>query len=222
VGRLIRRLPFHRSWDRSSVRDRVTANPYASRGVGCSPEYCVCRSSRLVGLPAPVTSSPFLTAPVRSSRRHRPPYSCEHGFILSWASPPLQSTSHPDPARRPKIARRHVLGFVPHRDTSPQSPLMGRAPKPDHPVPSSAFHTPSTAYSSACLASLFHPAATSRVHTSGVSIRRSAASPHRWSAALLSFVPGNLLQIAPPHQPPDTRLQGFDPSSDFEAARQMD
>jgi hypothetical protein len=79
-------------------------------------------------------------------------------------------------------ARRHltpVLGFVPHRDTSSQSPLVGRAPKPGRPVPSSAFCTPSTAYSSARLASLFHPAATSRVHTPGVSFRRPADPSHR-------------------------------------------
>jgi hypothetical protein len=72
-----------------------------------------------------------------------------------------------------------VLGFVPHRDINSQSPLMGRAPTLHHLVPPAAFHTPSTVCSSARLAGLFHPAATSWVHTPGVSVRRPAEPP-RW------------------------------------------
>jgi hypothetical protein len=86
------------------------------------------------------------------------------------------------PAPTLPCARRRltpVLGFPPHRDTSPQSPLMGQAPKPDHRVPPSAFLTPSTVCSSACLAGLFQPAATSRVHTSGGSFRHPADPSHR-------------------------------------------
>jgi hypothetical protein len=116
----------------------------------------------LVGLPA-------TPAPVPLRARVHP--------LVSFSSPTECVAAPTLPC-----ARRHltpVLGFVPHRDTSSQSPLMGQAPKPGHPVPSSAFHTPSTVYSSACLASLFHPAATSRVHTPGVSFRRPADPSHR-------------------------------------------
>jgi hypothetical protein len=179
VGRLIRRFPFHRSEVSKRFRDPVTETPEASHGVGCSAEYCEWHSSRLVGLPTPrlelaVFQQPRAGLPAPSS----PGPLRERVHPLLSFSPPSEcaAASTLSDARRRQTP---VLGFVPHRDTSPQSPLMGRAPKPDHPVPPSAFLTPSTACSSACLAGLFHPAATSRVHTPGVSFHRPADPPHR-------------------------------------------
>jgi hypothetical protein len=97
--------------------------------------------------------------------------------LISFSSPSECAAAPTLPCARRRLTP--VLGFPPHRDTSPQSPLMGQAPKPDHRVPPSAFLTPSTVCSSACLASLFHPAATSRVHTPGVSFRHPADPSHR-------------------------------------------
>jgi len=55
-----------------------------------------------------------------------------------------------------------------------------RASFPSSPYgPPSAFLTPSTVYSSSSLAGLFHPAATSGIHLSGVCSRCQAASPRR-------------------------------------------
>ncbi len=83
VGRLIVVFPFTGAGVEVAFRVPVTGSPWASHGVGYSSECCMCRGSRLVGLPAPTTNSPFLAAPVWSSRRHRSPIPCENGFILS-------------------------------------------------------------------------------------------------------------------------------------------
>jgi len=81
-------------------------------------------------------------------------------------SPSLQSfSSHRPPGR----AGHLPWAFVPLRDTNLRSPLT-RASRARF-VPSPAFLTPSTVYSSAGLAGLFHPAATSRVRSSGSSPR---------------------------------------------------
>jgi hypothetical protein len=97
--------------------------------------------------------------------------------LLSFSSPSECVATSTLPGARRRLTP--VVGSVPHRGTSSQSPLMSQAPKPDHLVPPSAFLTPSTVYSSARLAGLFHPAATSRVHTPGGSLRRPANPPHR-------------------------------------------
>ncbi len=56
---------------------------------------------------------------------------------------------------------------LPIRDTSVRSPLIIGVPTPDY-VPSTAFLALSTGYSSTHRAGLFHPTATSGIHTSGV------------------------------------------------------
>jgi hypothetical protein len=58
-------------------------------------------------------------------------------------------------------------GSVPLRDLHLRRPLDPGFPVPES-VPSSAFRTPSTVCSATGLAGLFHPAAASRVRSSGV------------------------------------------------------
>jgi hypothetical protein len=72
-----------------------------------------------------------------------------------------------------RCARRAPsVGFrTSSRCQQPESTSDG-VPRPRLTVPPSAFLTPSTVCSSGCLASLFHPATTSRVIASGVSSHR--------------------------------------------------
>lgn len=106
-----------------------------------------------------------------------------------------------EPARRLRAVRLPWGSFL-LRDINPVSPLTGRHPSPAY-VPSSAFLPLSTVYSSPDLASLFHPATASEVHSSGVSpddqphwlvtsrcpLAVSVARLHRASS---------MLQLAPP------------------------
>ena len=85
---------------------------------------------------------------------------------MSFASPSEFSGPH-----LPVISRSRApsLGSTPHRDVHLRSP-HSRASQARS-VPPSAFLTPSTVCSSAGLAGLFHPAATSRVRSPGSSPR---------------------------------------------------
>jgi len=178
VGCLTRRFPFggSRNWfnvPRSRHRAAV-----ASHEVGRSTECCERRSCKRIGLLAPTMTSLFPESlcgvtpppsPVLLRVRVHPP--------MSFASPTeyelLQSC--------PMCCHTERLpwGFLPHRGNNKQSPLPSELPMSRPTVPPSAFLAPSTVCSSACLAGLFHPAATSGIHLPGVISRCLAASPRR-------------------------------------------
>lgn len=71
-----------------------------------------------------------------------------------------------EPARRAHAASASLGVSSLHRDVSVGSPLGGRVPVPAY-VPPAVFLTPSTAFSSSHLASLFHPATASEISSSG-------------------------------------------------------
>jgi len=60
---------------------------------GCSSKYYKCRPSKPIGLACTRFDLVVSNWPLRFSWQHRPPFACGPGFILSWASPLLQSTS---------------------------------------------------------------------------------------------------------------------------------
>jgi hypothetical protein len=93
----------------------------------------------------------------------------------------------------------------PLRDVSQRHPHTREIPIPRF-GPSSAFRTPSTVFATTGLAGLFHPAATSRVHPSGVSPPPGARPAF---ANRLALVP---LCIA---------LRGFDPVRDALGCRAL-
>ena len=165
AGRLASTCALRRFETVSRCRRAVTVAPATSRGIRCAPECCVRRSIRLFGLPDPAPAFVVSDPPSRSSLRRRPPR------LSQWVHPlvrlpSLQSLS----SHRPLGRAEHLpWASLPHRDVDRRSPLT-RASRARF-VPSSAFRTPSTASSSACLAGLFHPAATSRVRSSGSSPR---------------------------------------------------
>ena len=116
----------------------------------------------------------YLIPPRRSSFPSRPrgvPLAAVPHELSPWVHPlvrlpSLQSFS----SHRPLGQAEHLpWAFLPHRDVNLRSP-RARASRARS-VPSSAFRTPSTVSSSAGLAGLFHPAATSRVRSSGSSPR---------------------------------------------------
>ena len=88
--------------------------------------------------------------------------SCTAHPLVRFAFPP--EYVQPAPARKLMSGRLPWASF-PHRDINRRSP-RSRASQARF-VPSSTFRTSSTACSSAGLAGLFHPAATSRVRSSG-------------------------------------------------------
>ena len=103
--------------------------------------------------------------------------------------------------------------LIPLRDRSVWSPPSAGHPRPDF-VPPSAFLTLSTACSSTHRVGLFHPTATSGIHSSGGFL---AAKPPR----LIDEPCPHAVSRASPHgelphrcQFHSPRLQGIDPSSD--------
>jgi hypothetical protein len=129
----------------------------------------VCnRVSGCLGYPTPPRRLAFLRRP-RGLPPAAVPQSFRSGFILSYAFVPSRVSRA---STRPACADHLPGASFPLRDTSLRSPLS-RASQARS-VPPSAFLTPSTVSSSAHLAGLFHPAATSRVHSSGVSSSRTA------------------------------------------------
>jgi hypothetical protein len=162
VGRLTCRFPLRRSEDRSSFCESVTGDSEASHGVGCPLKYYERQSIRPIGLPDSTSSRSFQRL---------------GGFPLAPSPVPLRVRVHPlmgvaSPTEY--VAASHLLdpiaehlpwGSVPIRDTSVRSPLTTGFPRPDYVSPS-AFLTLSTTSSSAHRAGLFHPTATSGIHTS--------------------------------------------------------
>jgi len=115
------------------------------------------------------------------------------GFILSRASPLLKSS--PTRTRQVPFGPGNLpWGFVPLRDVSLRSPHT-RASQARS-VPSSAFLTSSTAYSSAGLVGLFHPTAASGVCPTGVSLQRSRTTSSV-AVALVPFLRTRLPRLAP-------------------------
>lgn len=112
------------------------------------------------------------------------------GFILSCASPPLQSLS--SPARPTPRRRTAFLGVpLPFATSASGVRFSPGVPPPDH-LPPSTFRTSSTACSAAGLAGLFHPAATSGIRSPGVfpAAQPTGSSP---ALALVSFAPSSCL-----------------------------
>ena len=114
-------------------------------------------------------------------------------LILSCALPSLQSLrTNAGPAL---TSGRLPWASFPHRDINRRSP-RSRASQARF-VPSSTFRTSSTACSSAGLAGLFHPAATSRVRSSGCFPREkphelvARRCPHVVGAKSLPGCPGS-------------------------------
>jgi len=126
----------------------------------------------------------------------RPPWpSCFQSACVVRTSPPapvllrvrvhpllsFSSSSEYEPLRTcpARVCEDAFLG-VSLPIATPAERVHSRASIPSSPYgPSSAFLTPSTVYASPCLAGLFHPAATSGIHASGVLSRHPAGPPRR-------------------------------------------
>jgi hypothetical protein len=98
--------------------------------------------------------------------RHRPPFSLESGFILSCASPLFRVHDRPTLADTLTSISHLPWGPSPHRDTSTRNSPTDKLPTLAY-EPPSVFLTLSTDYPSLHLVSLFHPTATSGIHSSG-------------------------------------------------------
>jgi hypothetical protein len=123
------------------------------------------RGIRLFGLPDPASTFLVSEPSSRCSARCRPPRAFAVGSSSRALYVPPEFLESP-PARP---SRAPPVGFLPSsRCRSAESTHAGI---PARFVPSSAFRTPSTVFSSADLAGLFHPATTSRVRSSGSSPR---------------------------------------------------
>jgi hypothetical protein len=97
--------------------------------------------------------------------RHRPPSLARPGSSPHELSRSFRVRSCLSPAQHSLLsASLEVLS--PNRDTSVRSPLIVGVPTPNYVSPS-AFHTLTATSSSTRLAGLFHPTATSGIHTSG-------------------------------------------------------
>lgn len=126
--------------------------------VSSRPARCL-GSSHPWAFPFPVSASVFLRLPspitfAMGSSSHEPSLPCR---VL------------PIRARSVAAVRRRRLpwGSVPLRDINQRRHIWCAIPT-SRTVPSSAFRTPSTVYSATDLVGLFHPTATSRVHSPGV------------------------------------------------------
>jgi len=110
--------------------------------------------------------------------------------------PPLQSPSSFQTRLVHRSGQTTFPEFLSHFATSAKRVHLPAGFPPPTYVPPSAFPTLSTAYSSFCLASLFHPAATSGIHLSGFF---PAAQPAVSSTtfALLSFNSARLTRGCP-------------------------
>jgi hypothetical protein len=167
VGLLVCRRPFEGS-RRSAAPDIVSPRPrWPLVRFGCSSESYECRCAEPIGLARShldvTVSSPafavFRSTPAPGHLRFR-----VHPLLNL---PPLQSTTCCTPARPLSLPCAFPGVSFLLRDISTESPLPPGIPLPDY-VPPPAFLTLSTVCSSRCLAGLFHPAAVSEVHSSGV------------------------------------------------------
>jgi len=112
-------------------------------------------------------------------------------------------------ARLERYVRSAFLGVaIPLGDLSFARPYVEH-PKPAA-LPPSAFLTPSAVSSAPSLAGLFHPAATSRVHSSGVFPRTQPIYLVGKSCPLV-VGQGSLLAVAHQRRSPWPRPQGFTP-----------
>jgi hypothetical protein len=98
----------------------------------------------------------------------------------------------------------------PHDDFSPPYRFYAR-PSNSRRLPSLAFLPPPTVCSTTDLASLFHPAAASRIHSSRACSCRTATTSRRRRSAFLSVLSGSLLAPKNERHVPESRLQGFVP-----------
>jgi len=127
---------------------------------------CMCATTRAIGFPGSASTSAVSSSSSRLCFAHRPP--------------PLAKRVHPSklplpfrvlPERARPTARvfgeAPSGGFRPSWRHQPKASTRPGLPSPRI-VPSSAFRTPSTVFSALGLAGLFHPAAASRVRSSGV------------------------------------------------------
>jgi hypothetical protein len=113
----------------------------------------------------PLRCPSFPTHPCGSSSRTVPRF-FRNGFILPSSCSPAECCRSV-PTSPLQYGKAPSGGFVPLRDINQKRPLDPGFPVPES-VPSSAFRTPPTVCSASGLAGLFHPAAASRVHSSGV------------------------------------------------------
>jgi hypothetical protein len=164
VGRLACRVPLQRGEDPSSFWESVTGYSDASPGVGCPLELYEYRSIKHIGLPDPTLSPCFQRLSGFSSAPSPVPLRVRVHSLMDFASPSEFTACHPLDTNAEHLS----WGFAPIRDMSVWSPLTAGLPTPGY-VPPSAFLTLSTDYSSTHRAGLFHPTATSGIHTSGVS-----------------------------------------------------
>ncbi len=157
-----------------------------------------------LGYPVPPSRSSFPT-----HVRGLPAVPSPKAFAVGSSSRALRCPPEflePLPAR-PEPDTFHGPAF-PHRDINVRSP-RSRASRARS-VPSSTFHTSSTVSSSTRLAGLFHPAATSRVRSSGVLPRQQ---PYGLVARRCPLVVAArlLLPVARERQKLAARLRGFAP-----------
>ncbi len=149
-------------------------------------------TSRNIRFPAPA-GFPVSGEPLGSSLIAVPrPFRSE--FILPWAFVPIQSPTAAYPLHHCSLVKLLPWGFVPLRDINYRYPYGCRLPKA-HIDPSSAFHTLSMVFSTSSLAGLFHPAATSRVLSSGVF---PLAKPYHLvdGRALMALAPTSCFAVA--------------------------
>jgi hypothetical protein len=125
-------------------------------------------------------------APCGLSSSHRPRLLAKPVHSpASFASPseferPTTCSLQPSATLRPPRSQRAPpWGFRPSSRHQPAASTSDRSTQLRPDAPSMAFRTPSTVYSATSLAGLFHPAATSRVRSSGV-------CPSPWSLCRLS------------------------------------
>jgi hypothetical protein len=125
------------------------------------------RSTGLIGLPDPALTLPF------RARLRGVPCSAVPRIPLEFRGSSSRALRRLFRVPRAEIrplpcgTDRLPWGFVPHRDVNPQSP-PSRAYSQARFVPPATFRTSSTVCSSADLAGLFRPAATSGIRSSGV------------------------------------------------------
>jgi len=167
-----------------------------------------------IGLPDPALASPF-PARLRGFPPTTVPLNFRKGFILSCAYRPLQSLSRHNPVGAFQQPTTFPGVSLPHRgitsgvyDAARLSLRSATRASQAHFVPSSTLLTSSTASSSADVASLFHPAATSGLRPSGFFPREK---PCRLVACLCPLV---VMRVAFPDlaaegEATSTRLQGF-------------
>jgi hypothetical protein len=188
VGCLTRRFPFGGSRIRAVSESPLPKAQWPLVELGALESYEL-RSSRRIGLPAPITSRCFQRL---------------DGFPSGPSPVPLRDRVHPlssltSPSEFvllvtcPTQVPSAFLGVSsPLRDKSVWSPLLAGLPAPDY-VPSSAFLALSTACSSTHRVGLFHPTATSGIRSSGAF---PAAKPARLIGESCPHVVSQLLLTA--------------------------